>query len=85
LPDFRHEVGWMLEDGNRAAFEATVVGTFTGSMPTPNGQVPGNGSRIRFVEAGFLEVDSQGLIVDDRSYANMADFMTQMGLTAGPD
>lgn len=85
LPDFRHELSWVLEDENRAAFESIVVGTFTGSLPSPDGPVPGNGSRIRFVEAGYLEVDAEGLIIDDRSYANMTDFMTQMGLAPAPD
>jgi predicted ester cyclase len=84
LPDFRHELSWVVEEGDRAAFESVVVGTFTGTLPTPGGPVPGNGSRIRFAEAGYLVVDADGRIVDDRSYADMSDFMAQIGLAPAP-
>lgn len=82
LPDFKHELSWVIEEGDRAAFEAVIVATFTGTLPTPRGPVPGNGSRIRFTEAGSLVVDSEGRIVDDRSYADMSEFMAQMGLAS---
>jgi predicted ester cyclase len=84
LPDFRHELSWVIEEGDRAAFESVVVATFTGSLPTPGGPVPGNGSRIRFAEAGYLRVDAEGQIVDDRSYADMNEFMIQIGLAPAP-
>jgi predicted ester cyclase len=80
LPDFRHELSWVVEEGNQAAFESVVVGTFSGTLPTPGGPVPGNGSKIRFAEAGYLKIDAKGRIVDDRSYADMNEFMTQIGL-----
>jgi hypothetical protein len=31
-----------------------------------------------------LKVDAEGRIVDDRSYADMGEFMTQMGLAPAP-
>lgn len=84
LPDFRHQLTWVVEEGDRAAFEAVIVATFTGTLPTPGGPVPGNGSRIRFPEAGSVVVDAEGRIVEDSSYADMGEFMVQMGLAPAP-
>lgn len=80
MPDFRHRMLNVVEEDDRVGFECEVVGTFTGSLPTPNGSLPGNGAQVRFVHAQFLTIDDSGLIVEDRDYTDMAVLMAQMGL-----
>lgn len=80
MPDFSHHMLNVVEEGDRVGFECEVVGTFTGSLPTPNGVVPGNGAKVRFVHAQFLTVDADGLIVEDRDYTDMSVLLAQMGL-----
>lgn len=80
MPDFQHRLLNVVEDGDRVGFECEVVGTFTGSLPTPAGPAPGNGAQVRFVHAQFLSIDQQGLIVEDRDYTDMSALMAAMGL-----
>lgn len=82
MPDFRHILHNVVEEGNRAAFECTVEATFTGSLPTPEGAVPGTGAHISFTHAQFIAVDEQGRIAEDRDYTDMATLMSQMGMGA---
>src|SRR4051794_28836155 len=44
MPDFRHILHNVVEEGDKAGFECTVEATFTGNLPTPQGAVPGNGA-----------------------------------------
>ena len=80
MPDFRHILHAVVEEGDRAAFECTIEATFTGGLPTPQGEVTGNGAHISFTHSQFITVDQQGLIVEDRDYTDMADLMSQMGM-----
>ena len=84
MPDFRHRLLNVVEEGDRVGFECEVVGTFTGSLPTPGGPVPGTGARVQFVHAQFLTVGADGLIVEDRDYTDMSVLMAQMGLAPPP-
>lgn len=81
MPDFRHRLLNVIEQDERVGFECEVVGTFSGSLPTPNGTVPGNGAKVSFVHAQFLTIDDNGLIVEDRDYTDMSVLLAQMGLT----
>ena len=82
MPDFRHILRSLVEEGDHAAFECTIEATFTGSLPTPQGAVPGNGARITFNHAQFITVDEQGRIVEDHDYTDMAHLMSQLGIGA---
>lgn len=82
MPDVRHELLSVVEDGNRAAFESVVVGTFTGSLPTPTGSMPGTGARISFRHAQFIAVDGEGRITEDHDYADMAEIMAKFAAPA---
>jgi predicted ester cyclase len=84
LPDFRHQLANVVEEGSKAAFEAVVTGTSTGTLQTPNGPVPPTGNSIRFPEAGFIDVANDGKIVTDVSYADMSDLFVQLGLVPEP-
>jgi predicted ester cyclase len=84
MPDFRHRMVSVVEEGDRVGFECEVVGNFTGSLPTPNGPVPGTGSRVQFVHAQFLTVDADGQIAEDRDYTDMSVLMAQMGMAPAP-
>jgi predicted ester cyclase len=84
MPDFRHQLTNVVEEGSKAAFESVVTATFTGTLQTPNGPVPPTGNAIRFPEAGFIDVANDGTIVTDVSYADMSDLFVQLGLAPTP-
>ncbi|PZS03568.1 MAG: hypothetical protein DLM70_08940 [Chloroflexi bacterium] len=82
MPDFRHILHNVVEEGDRAAFECAIEATFTGSLPTPEGAVSGNGAHINFTHAQFITIDEQGRIIEDRDYTDMAHLMSQIGMGA---
>jgi predicted ester cyclase len=80
MPDFRHEVIEIVEEGSRVAYHCVVHASFTGVLPTPDGPLSGTGARVRFPHGAFLTIDEQGRIVEDHDFGDMADFMAQLGL-----
>jgi ketosteroid isomerase-like protein len=55
-----HEV---IVSGNMAAIRFTLVGTHTGSIPTPNGLLEPTGRKVRIDGTEFLTFDSTGKLI----------------------
>ncbi|WP_448627517.1 ester cyclase [Geodermatophilus sp. URMC 64] len=75
MPDGRHSVTNVVQDGDRFAIEGTWTGTHTGPLATPQGEVPPTG---RTVTMPFCAVATQR---DDR-LAQVTVYLDQLGMLA---
>ena len=81
FPDFKIEFLTVLPSGNHIVFEQLVSGTHTGPLPTPEGEeIPPTGKKVEFKVVWIGRISPEGLIEEDRTYFDSADFMRQLGL-----
>jgi steroid delta-isomerase-like uncharacterized protein len=80
FPDIRVTLRTVLEDGDAQGWEVSVAGTHKGALPLPTGDVAPTGKRIELSVGGFARVNSQGLVVEERRYFDLAGMMAQLGL-----
>lgn len=79
FPDLRFELIATLEVGDTAIDEGYAIGTNTGPLSTPDGELPATGRSIRVRECDVLTVRG-GVGVEHRFYYDQLDFLTQLGL-----
>jgi hypothetical protein len=58
-----------------------MAGTNTGPLVSPEGEMPPSRRRVEIRMAFILRVRSDGLIEEDQTYFDEAEFMKQLGLT----
>ncbi len=80
FPDVTWEMLAEHEDGDAAIDEGYVVGTHTGPMAMPGGDVAPTGKRIHLRECDVAVV-RDGLIREHRFYYDQAEMLEQLGLT----
>jgi len=80
FPDVKMEFLTILPSGNHIAFEMLMRGTNTGAMISPEGEIPPTGKKVELKAVMILRISSEGLIEEDRTYYDTADFMKQLGL-----
>jgi len=80
MPDFSVEFTLILISGNYIVFEGVSQGTFTGPLASPEGDIPPTGKSVKNKVAFIAKVNADGLIEEDRTYYDTADFMRQLGL-----
>ena len=81
FPDLRAQVTRTLFDGATHALEMTVSGTNTGPLALPTGDtIPATNRRLELHMAVFGRVDSEGLVVEERRYFDIAGQLAQLGL-----
>ncbi|HTL36407.1 MAG TPA: ester cyclase [Kofleriaceae bacterium] len=80
FPDLRHEVTDYVEEGNRAGFTLRITGTHTGTMRTPNGDVPATGKRVDFRVADIVSFGADGKAITWNAYFDMVVMLQQLGL-----
>ena len=81
FPDAAFESMTKYEAGDTAIDEGYFVGTHTGVLSTPEGEVAPTGRNLRLRECDVLTV-ANGVAVAHRFYYDRLDFMSQLGLTA---
>lgn len=79
FPDLRFELTAGLEAGDTAVDEGYMIGTNTGPIVTPEGELPATGRTIRLRECDVLTA-RDGLAVEHRFYFDQLEFSTQLGL-----
>jgi len=80
FPDSVYESAKKYEDGDTAIDEGYLVGTHTGPLQLPNGEVlEATGRRIRVRTCDIAQV-REGLIVRHAFYLDENDFARQLGL-----
>jgi steroid delta-isomerase-like uncharacterized protein len=80
LPDLRAQLTRTLVEGSTHAAELTMSGTNTGPLALPSGTVPATNRRLEFHLAVFGRVNSNGEVVEERRYYDIADQLRQLGL-----
>jgi steroid delta-isomerase-like uncharacterized protein len=80
MPDYSAEFTLILISGNYIVFEGVSQGTFTGPLASPEGDIPPTGKSVKNKVAFIAKVNADGLIEEDRTYYDTADFMRQLGL-----
>lgn len=77
------EVVSMQQSGDRYALEWELSGTNTGAA----GGLPATEKQFRIRGVSVGELDGEGLIIHNRDYWNMADYLAQVGImpALGPD
>jgi steroid delta-isomerase-like uncharacterized protein len=79
MPDFKVKFTTLIS-GNHIIFENTAEGTFTGPMATPAGDIPPTGKSAKYKSVFIAKVNADGLIEEDKTYYDPADFMRQLGI-----
>ena len=78
LPDGAFELE-KLEVGDTAIDVGYLVGTNTGPLVTPGGEIPPTGRTVRLRECDLLTV-ANGVATSHRFYYDQLDFLVQLGL-----
>ncbi|WP_369133984.1 ester cyclase [Modestobacter sp. I12A-02662] len=81
FPDASFESTAKHEAGNTAIDEGYFVGTHTGVLSAPEGDIEPTGRTLRLRECDVLTV-ANGLAVAHRFYYDQLDLLTQLGLTS---
>jgi steroid delta-isomerase-like uncharacterized protein len=82
FPDARFELSNVFASGDRAMVEARYVGTNTGAMQSPTGEMPPTGKSVDLPFAtAFLIRD--GRIAEQHAYWDQMAFLGQLGLIPG--
>ncbi|MGH8895226.1 MAG: ester cyclase [Actinomycetes bacterium] len=79
FPDARYEPLAEHEAGNVAIDEGFVVGTNTGPLVLPTGEIPATGKKVR-VRACDIATVKDGVITDHRFYFDQVELLEQLGL-----
>lgn len=80
MPDMTLEIEELVIDGSTAAVRLLFVGTHTGPLTTPSGEVPPTGRRVSVPMAVFGRHDSSGTTEVEHRYLDMMTMAQQLGL-----
>ena len=81
FPDARFTLRAVIEAGETAAVEYNLIGTHSGPLATPDGEIPATGKQLNMDGAVFSRLDAQGEVVEERRYFDVAGMLTQLGLS----
>jgi len=82
MPDLTGTVTRTLEDGDLAAIEIRWVGTQTGPLATPDGEIPPTGRRMEITSTQWVTVrDGHTQMIDH--HLDVMGIMSQLGLLPG--
>jgi ketosteroid isomerase-like protein len=56
FPDMKHEIVTSVENEDTIALELRIVGTHTGVLPSPKGDIPATNRSVRWDSADFIRV-----------------------------
>ena len=79
FPDGRLEIIRSIGEGSSAAAEGVFIGTHTGILRTPNGDVPPTGRPVKVRWMAMYEVSGEEF-TSEHLYFDQSEFMTQLGL-----
>ena len=80
MPDLKGEAVEHKVNGNKVMTRVHGQGTFTGTLYSPQGTVPGNGNRLDIEYQLEQEFNEAGKLVRFVVDFDMADFMRQLGV-----
>ena len=77
FPDLKHEVTAELESGDSYACELAMHGTHTGTMHSPQGDLPATGKRVKMHSCDYVVI-RDGKIVTWHAYPDIPGMMAQL-------
>ena len=80
LPDLKEELVSIVADGDKVTCEVIETATFTGPMQLPSGTIAPTNRSYKLPVGAFFRVNPQGLIVEQRTYWDTADWERQIGI-----
>lgn len=80
FPGMNMEPTSILFSENHIVFEVVMRGTNNGPLVSPEGGIPPTGRSIELNMIFVTRVSAEGLIEEDRTYYDTAEFMRQLGL-----
>jgi steroid delta-isomerase-like uncharacterized protein len=80
LPNLREEIVSIIGEDDRVVCEVIETATFTGPMELPMGLIIPTKRSYRLPVASFFRISQQGLIVEQRTYWDTADWAQQIGV-----
>jgi predicted ester cyclase len=80
MPDIKGTAIEHKVSGNKVNTRVRGQGTFTGTLKTPQGNVPGNGNRLDIEYQLEQDFNDAGKVVRFAVNYNMQDFMRQLGI-----
>jgi len=80
LPDLNEELVSIIAEGDRVMCEVIETATFTGPMQLPSGVIEPTNRFYKLPVGAFFRVNAQGLIVEQRTYWDTADWERQIGI-----
>jgi steroid delta-isomerase-like uncharacterized protein len=80
MPDARFTLHAVLQDGATVAVQYGLSGTHLGPLSLPDGEIAPTGKTLDLSGAVFSRVDSEGLVVEERRYYDLAGVLAQVGL-----
>ena len=78
--DLTLEIPLVLVSGSHVVCAGYMKGTNTGPLVSPEGEMPPTGRRVNIRMAFILRVTPTGLIEEDQTYFDEAEFLKQLGL-----
>jgi len=80
FPDVKIDTYRTLVSENYIVIEFSFKGTNSGPLKTPEGDLPATGRPVSVMGIMILKTTPEGLIAEDHTYYDTADFMKQLGL-----
>lgn len=79
MPDARLELDSAVENGEVVAIQGRFTGTHTGTLVSPQGEIPASGNSIELHFADFFRLDG-GLVAEHRVYYDQMELLGQLRL-----
>jgi len=82
LPDLKEEIVSIIAEGNSVVCQVMETATFTAAMELPTGVIAPTKCSYKLPVGAFFCVNDQGLITEQRTYWDTADWERQIGIDA---
>ena len=80
LPDLKEEVVSIMAENDWVACQVIETATFTGPMQLPSGEIAPTNRQYIIPVASFFRINAEGLIAEQRTYWDTADWERQIGI-----
>jgi steroid delta-isomerase-like uncharacterized protein len=80
LPDLKEELVSIIAENDRVVCEVIETATFTGPMELPTGVIAPTNRPYKLPVGSFFHVNAQGLITEQHTYWDTADWERQIGI-----
>ncbi len=83
FPDMKVSKNYQVISGDTAVTESTYSGTHTGTLRTPNGDIPATGKRVQGRQVAVQRV-REGQVWSEHLYFDQMEFLGALGLIPSP-